>query len=134
MRMKQRQLSGNFRSLRTLLLVVFGCAEKQSADVSVAKPFEGPFAPVHGGQQLSVVSPEGVQRTVAASLLVERLTDFHRLLSQWGGEASGRQGPQITLIGRSGNLGSPVKIGHPAPQGIPGFFGVGAGFRGAVDL
>jgi len=52
----------------------------------------------------ALVSPEG-------------LAHFGRLLGQGSREAGGGQGPQISIVGGSGNLGSAVEVGDPAAQG-----------------
>src|SRR5437667_2555260 len=131
---QQCQSPRDLGGLRALLLFVFGFAKQQVPDVAVAKALQSPFAAVDGGQQLSVGGIKGVERSVPTLLAPHGSTNLDRLLGQRGSDAGCGQSGQVTVVGRSGNLGSPVKVSHSATQRIPGHRGIRAVFRGPKDL
>src|SRR6266511_1743669 len=134
MSVQQSQSPRDLGSLRALLLFVVGLPKKQGPDVTVAKALQSPLAAVDGGQQLGVGGVKGIECSVPTLVAPHRSANFNRLLGQGGSDACCCQSCQVALVGRSGNLGAPVKISHPAAQRIPSHRSVGTGFRGAKNL
>ena len=134
MSVQQCQSPRDLGGLGALLLCVVGLPKQQGPDVTVAKALQRPFAPVDGGQQLGIGGRKGVECSVPTLVPPHRSANFDRLFGQGSGDARCCQSRQISVVGRSRNLGAPVKVSHPAAQRIPSHRGVGAGFRGAKDL
>src|SRR5246127_3420702 len=103
MSVQQCQSPTDLGSLGALVLFVGGLPKQQSADVTVAKALQSPFAPVDGGQQLGVGGLKGVECSVPTLVLPHRSANFDCLLGQGGGDTRCCQSRQVSVVGRSGN-------------------------------
>src|ERR1043166_325655 len=104
---QQGQAPRNFGGLGALLLFVFGLSKQQGPDLAVTKALQSPFASVDRGQQLGVSGVKGVKGSVPTLIAPHRSANFRRLFSQWGSDVCCCQSVQVSLVGRSGKLGSP---------------------------
>src|SRR6266508_6575474 len=118
MSVQQSQSPRDLGSLRALLLFVVGLPKEQGPDVTVAKALQSPLAAVDGGQQLGVGGVKGIECSVPTLVAPHRSANFDGFFGQGGSDACCCQSCQVALVGRSGNLGAPVKISHPAAQRI----------------